>query len=390
MSLALIEKGDRTLVAHRKGDRPPFGGKWLLPGAVVGEDESAEEALGRHAYKEFGIDVREPEFAETLYLEETATAQRFVANVFRVSRYDGELRLRAAGDYQDARWLRNDELYAVQVPIALRDWLRGGRQAEAPAAHRIVGEAGEPDNRAGWNAISKAYQERFALSTETLTFGPRCPGEDELQLVGDVTGLRCIVLGCGGGQDCVVLAKQGAAHVIGIDLSDEQIAFGRRLAEREGVLVTLLQGSVEELKGIDDESQDVALSLHALAYVEHAGRALLEAYRVLRPGGALVMSVRHPFCGCLEREPPFGVEKPYWEVQEDWSWDFAEANVRGRLRSWTRPVGEWFRLLTNAGFRVERLLEPEPVDEESAWDASYGRELMQLVPSTLIIKAVKP
>jgi ubiquinone/menaquinone biosynthesis C-methylase UbiE/ADP-ribose pyrophosphatase YjhB (NUDIX family) len=389
MSLALLERGDRTLVAHRKGDRPPFAGKWLLPGAVVADDESAEEALGRHAYKEFGIDVREPQFAETLYLEETATAQRYVANVFRVSRYDGELRLRSAGDYQDARWLRNDELYAVQVPIALRDWLRGSRQADAPAAYRIAGVAGAPDNRAGWNAIAKAYQERFAPATDRLTYGPRCPGEDELQLIGDVTGLRCIVLGCGGGQDCVVLAKQGAAHVIGIDLSDEQIAFGRKLAEREGVLVTLLQGSVEELKGIDDESQELAMSLYALAYVEHADRALAEAYRVLRPGAPFVMSVGHPFYGCLEREPPFGVEKPYWEVEEDWSWDFDDAKASGRLRSWTRPVSEWFRLLTDAGFRVERLLEPELVEEESPWDASYGRELMQLVPSTLIIRAVK-
>jgi SAM-dependent methyltransferase len=390
MSLALLERGDRTLVAHRKGDRPPFAGKWLLPGVVVGDDESAEEALGRHAYKEFGIDVRDPEFAETLYLEETATAQRFVANVFRVRRYEGDPRLRAAGDYQDARWLRNDELYAVQVPIALRDWLRGSRQAEAPAAHRVVGAPEAPDNRAGWNAIAKAYQERYPLETDRLTYGPGCPGEDELQIVGDVGGLRCIVLGCGGGQDCIVLAKQGAAQVIGIDLSDEQIAFGRKLAEREGVLVTLLQGSVEELKGIDDESQDLALSLHALGYVERADRALAEAHRVLRSGAPFVMSVHHPFYNCLEREPPFGVEKAYWEVEEDWSWDFAEAAVSGRLRSWTRPVSEWFRLLTEAGFRVERVLEPAPVDEESPWDASYNRELMQLVPTTLILRAVKP
>lgn len=389
MSLALLERGDRTLVAHRKSDRTPFAGKWLLPGAVVGDDESAEEALGRHAFREFGIDLREPEFAETLYIEETSTGQRFVVNIFRVSRYEGELRLRTAGDYEDARWLKNDELYAVQAPIALRDWLRGSRKAEAPSTHRVTAGEDAPDNRAGWNTIAAAYQERYPLPTDRLTYGPRCPGEDELQLLGDVSGLRCIVLGCGGGQDCIVLAKQGA-HVIGVDLSDEQIAFGRKLAEREGVLVTLLQGSVEELKGIDDESQDRALSLHALNYVEHAERALAEAHRVLLPGSAFVLSVHHPFYGCLEREPPFGVDKGYWDVEQDWEWDFAEAKVSGRLRSWVRPVSEWFALLGDAGFRVERMLEPAPVDEgESPWDASYNRELMQLVPSTLIIRAVK-
>ena len=391
LSLALFEQGRRALLARRTKDHPPFAGQWLLPGTVVAEEESAEEALESHALRELGVEVDEQEFAETLYLEDEATHRRYVANVFRVLRHQGELRFRAAGHYQDVRWLTRDELADARMPPSLRDWLRGDRQAPTPTGPVPVPASGPPpDNRKAWNTIARAYQERYQLPTDRLLYGPRCPGEEELRLLGDVEGRRAIVLGCGGGQDCIVLAKQGA-QVIGIDLSNRQIEYGRRLAEREEVLVTLLQGSVEELKGIEDESQDLALSLHALNYVEHMDRALAEAYRVLRPGSPFVFSVHHAFGACLEDGPPYGVIKGYWEREQDWQWDFSEGRVSARLRSWYRPVSEWFSLLTEAGFRVERLLEPPPTEDgDSPWDADLSIEKMRLVPANLLIRAVRP
>jgi SAM-dependent methyltransferase/ADP-ribose pyrophosphatase YjhB (NUDIX family) len=391
LSMVLFRRQYQMLVVQRKEDRPPFAGQWVLPDTVVGSDESAEEALERHAYHELGVEVQESEFAETLYLEEEAGGQRYVANIFHVVRFEGDLRFRAAGDYQDARWLTGDELAALSMPEGLRDWLRGGREAPVRVRHAPVpASSTAPDNRQGWNDISKAYQEQKQIPTDRLVYGARCPGEDDLRLVGDVSGLRVIVLGCGGGQDCIVLAKQGA-QVIGIDLSDKQIEYGRRLAEREGVLVTLLQGSVEELKGIEDESQDLALSVQALNYSERADRALAAAFRVLRPDSPFVFSLHHPFDACLEDGPPYGVVRGYWQIEHDWQWEFSEARVSARLRAWHRPVSEWFSLLTEAGFRIERLLEPPPTEgPHSPWDDGYRLEKMRLVPANLIIRAVKP
>jgi ubiquinone/menaquinone biosynthesis C-methylase UbiE len=217
------------------------------------------------------------------------------------------------------------------------------------------------------------------------------PQEDELRLLDDVSGRRVVVLGCGGGQDCIALAKEGA-FVVGVDLSDNQIEYGRRLAEREGVLVTLMQGTVEELRGVEDETQDIVFSAHALNYVEKIERAFDEAFRVLRPGGAFVLSVHHPFDACLEKSPPFSVAKRYWDEQLDWQWDFKEAAVSARMRSWYRPVSRWFELLTDAGFLVERLLEPRPTPNTSEpwhWLGST-RDKSEYIPSTLILKAMKP
>ncbi len=391
LSMALFERWERMLVVRRKDDKPPFAGHWLLPDAVVGNDESAEEALERHAHHELGVEIEQSEFAETLYLEDEGEGERYVANIFRVGGFQGELRFRAAGDYEDARWLTVDELAGVRMPEGLRDWIRGGHQTAARTRPVPVPPAAPaPDNRQGWNDIAKAYQEQKQIPTDRLVYAPRCPGEEDLRLLGDVAGLRAIVLGCGGGQDCIVLAKQGA-QVIGIDISDKQIEYGRRLAEQEGVMVTLLQGNVEELKGIEDESQDLALSVHALNYVERADRALAEAFRVLRPEAPFVFSLHHPFDACLEDDPPYSVVKGYWKSEQDWKWEFSEARVSARLRSWYRPVSEWFSLLTGAGFRVERLLEPPPTQEaNSPWDDGYRIEKMRLVPANLIIRAVKP
>lgn len=389
--MALFERGSRVLVAHRKAERAPFAGQWLLPAALVGSEESAEEALAGHCHRELGIEGGEPEFVETLYLEDETTRARYVANVFRVPSYQGALRFRTAGDYADARWLKSDEVAEVPMPEPLRVWLRGARRpAPAVAPVPVAATSATPDNRAAWNTISRAYQEEKQISTDRLTYGARCPGEEELSLLGEVSGLRVIVLGCGGGQDCIVLAKQGA-QVTGVDLSDKQIEYGRRLAEREGVLVTLVQGNVEELRGIEDATQDLAISLHALNYVERVDRAVAEAYRVLRPGAAFVLSLHHPFDACLEDTPPHGVVKGYWDRELDWQWDFPAASVSARLRSWYRPISEWFSLLTDAGFRVERLLEPPPTEEPwSPWDRGYSLDKMRLLPANLIIKAVKP
>jgi SAM-dependent methyltransferase/ADP-ribose pyrophosphatase YjhB (NUDIX family) len=390
LSLALFERGGRTLAARRKAGSTPFAGEWLLPLAAVSADESAEEALLRHMFQELGVEQATPEFAETLYLEDAGT--RYVANVFRVEGADNEPRFRAAGEYDDVRWLTKNELSSVIAVASLREWLAGARKpALRPGPERLPPSAVAPDNRRAWNMISRAYQDRYQLPTDRLVYSGGAPGEAELGLLGDVSDLKVIVLGCGAGQECIVLAKQGA-QVVGVDLSDRQIEYGRRLAEREGVSLTLLQGNVEELRGVEDETQDLAVSLHAMNYVEQAGRAFREAYRVLKPGSSLVLSVHHPFDACLEDAPPFAVAKSYWDEAVDGQWDFPESSVAARMRSWYRPVSGWFGLLAGAGFRVERMLEPPPVAQGTEpWRLLGSRpQKAELVPDTLIIKAVKP
>ena len=70
LSAALIERDALVLAAHRKQGRRPFGGQWLLPMTVVGDRETAEEAVRRHVSAQFGVTVANEVFADTVYIED--------------------------------------------------------------------------------------------------------------------------------------------------------------------------------------------------------------------------------------------------------------------------------------------------------------------------------
>ncbi len=86
------------------------------------------------------------------------------------------------------------------------------------------------DMRAAWNRTSAGYQRLHQIPTDAAHYGPWAPDESELRLLGDVRGKRILEIGCGGGQCSIAFARQGAIAV-GIDLSDEQLAFASQLAQ---------------------------------------------------------------------------------------------------------------------------------------------------------------
>ena len=88
------------------------------------------------------------------------------------------------------------------------------------------------DNAAAWDRHAAAYQAGAQLPTDTAHYGPDIPDESELRLLGDLKGKRVLELGCGGAQCSIAFARQGAT-AIGVDFCAEQLAFARRLTERE-------------------------------------------------------------------------------------------------------------------------------------------------------------
>ncbi len=410
LSAALFQRDDAVLAAHRKSGRPPLAGQWLLPMTPVGRIETAEDALGRHLREQFGIDAGSPAFADTVYLEDPADGRRFVANIFRTQLGAGPMRFRADGEYDDVRWLAAGDLEQVWMPPPLRasllkllsehedgapdpDWTIEAASAEAvPLAERAAAEPAPPeppapDNAAGWDAISKAYQEAY--------YGDRYEGafmwnqglsEHDVQLLDDMRGKRVLVLGCGGGQDAVALARMGAVAV-GIDVSAQQIAYAKKHAAKQGAAnASFVTGSVEDLSRFDDESFDAAVSAHALNYVERIEDALGETARVLRPGGMLAISVRHPMDAVLSGGGPYTVERSYWEPQHDWTWDF-ESGESAPFREWYWSVSRWFEMFGEAGFDVERIIEPR--EDGAGFPNAAEAARLPLIPFTIMFKARK-
>jgi ubiquinone/menaquinone biosynthesis C-methylase UbiE len=248
----------------------------------------------------------------------------------------------------------------------------------------------EINMRHSWNAIAPHYQERSQIPTEFAHYGPHCPNENQLRLLGEVRDKRILEIGCGGGQCSIAFAKQGAV-VTGIDLSDEQIAYARKLAAAEGVNATFLQGDVTDLRQIPDTSQDIVFSAYALSYIEQIDRCFAEVHRVLAPGGLFVFSVDHPFFNCLDQNE-LRVASSYHDTGADeWAWNYADLGIHAPMRSFMRKVSDWYNLLHAAGFEVLQISEPAPVESGSGqdWGGCYTYERQQMIPATIIWKARK-
>ncbi len=96
--------------------------------------------------------------------------------------------------------------------------------------------------------------------------------------------LRIADLGCGTGQFAALVAPY-VAKVVAVDASAEMLASARtRLAAHGNVDVR--RGTLEALP-IDDAQIDMAMLALVLHHVPDPGRVILEAARVLAPGGRL-------------------------------------------------------------------------------------------------------
>jgi len=103
-------------------------------------------------------------------------------------------------------------------------------------------------------------------------------------LLGDVKGKNVLELGCGDGENTVLLAHRGA-RVYGVDLSGAMIKLARRRVQVNGFVrgVELGVGSAHELP-FRDRSFDVVFGMAVLTRLD-LELASREVWRVLRPGG---------------------------------------------------------------------------------------------------------
>ncbi|MBP1765640.1 MAG: methylase involved in ubiquinone/menaquinone biosynthesis [Firmicutes bacterium] len=104
-------------------------------------------------------------------------------------------------------------------------------------------------------------------------------------------------LGCGTGNYSIELAKRGCV-VSGIDSSPGMLAQGRCKAEALGLSVRWLHSDFNALP-FAAESFDAVLAVTALEFAPDPQNVLLEAMRVLKPGGSLI-------AGVLAKNSPWG------------------------------------------------------------------------------------
>ncbi len=95
-------------------------------------------------------------------------------------------------------------------------------------------------------------------------------------------------LGAGEGTFSQLLARR-AKKVIAVDNSEKMVEYGAELARKHGVKnLEYRQGDLEAVP-LKDASVDVAFFSQSLHHAQHPERAVAEAWRILKPGGRIVV-----------------------------------------------------------------------------------------------------
>jgi len=244
------------------------------------------------------------------------------------------------------------------------------------------------DIKSWWEGYAETYQDDCQIPVG-IHFGPSCPSEDELNLLGELENKDVLEIGCGGGQSSIGFALRGA-RATGLDLSDEQLRFARELAAKNGAEVTFLQHDIRDLAPIASTSQDIVFSSFALHWIEDKLATFKEVNRVLRPKGVLAFSLEHPVFHKIDPQSllltnSYHDTSPFVETRGE----------HGEITFYRHNVSSLVDAVVGAGLIVERILEPDARIryEHDPWFGKRGcyyPKILDMAPPTIIFKARKP
>jgi SAM-dependent methyltransferase len=201
-------------------------------------------------------------------------------------------------------------------------------------------------------------------SVEGLDGAPEWPALRAL--LPQMRGLRVLDLGCGFGWFCRWAAEQGAASVLGIDVSEKML--GRARATTDADTISYARSDLEEVD-LPPASFDLAYSSLAFHYLRDIAALFAKLHAALVPGGSLVFSVEHPIY-TAPSNPGFVPDadgKPVWPLDRyldegprttDW---LAKGVVKQH-----RMLETYVNALIAAGFTVTHVEEWAPSAEQVA------------------------
>lgn len=246
-------------------------------------------------------------------------------------------------------------------------------------------------NQKGWNKVAPLFYGGTALPT----YGPLAGTEEELNLIPDLCDKRVLELGCGSGHSLAYLwENRHAGELWGLDFSEEQICFTKKLLAEKGIPAKLFLSSMDENPGIPEDHFDLLLSIYSLGWSPDLSRTLALVHSYLKPGGLFIFSWEHPAYRSLRYES--AIAKYVFETSYadegpalDPSWKGVEIVIHHR------KLSTYLNAMIQSGLVIEHVIESEPSialarGQDFAPEKWYSIPRAQLVPTTFIVKARKP
>ncbi|MEP7338089.1 MAG: class I SAM-dependent methyltransferase [Acidobacteriota bacterium] len=200
-----------------------------------------------------------------------------------------------------------------------------------------------------------------------------------LSLLPDVKEKKILDAGCGPGAYAEWLVDRGG-KIVCVDASPKMIELAR---QRLGARAEFHQADLGKPLGfLADESFDIIISPLALDYVADWDKTFREFHRVLRIGGVFVFSVEHPRSDYLNKRMANYFRREL--ISMVWN-GFGNPVL---MPAYRRSISEVVNTLIDAGFTLDRLLEPVPTEEFKRADPEHYEEL-RVSPGFLCVRAVK-
>ena len=222
--------------------------------------------------------------------------------------------------------------------------------------------------RESWDRAAAAFDRAVASGLDyyrTEFFGPA-----QVELCGDVNGMRLIDVGCGSGYFAREMAQRGA-RVTGIDISPRMIALAERHETEAPLGIAYRVGDAADIAShAGVASFDMATSCMALQDMPNAAAVLRGVHAILRPSGRFVASITHP-CSDMPfrrwerdergRKRWLCVDRYFQRRPIEYSWErFGETVTTTAMHA---TLEDWFGWILGAGFHLRGFREPSPTSE---------------------------
>lgn len=235
-------------------------------------------------------------------------------------------------------------------------------------------------NRLSWNAATQAHNSHKADQAAFFRAGGSTVYPEELELLGELDGRTLVHLQCNAGQDTLSLARHGA-RVTGVDISDEAVAFARRLAEEAGIPAEFERADVyawmREAARRGRRFDRVFSSYGVVCWMSDLRAWARGIAGILAPGGRFVLVEFHPAATMLDEEMritwpyssgggPIRTESGIGDYVADSPAGLAPSGFVEGVRDFRNPhpcfdfqwgVAEVAQALIDAGLRIARLRE---------------------------------
>lgn len=235
----------------------------------------------------------------------------------------------------------------------------------------------------------ESFFEKYGQMTRSQ-MGLQGAGEWETlkKLLPDFKDKRVLDIGCGYGWHCIYAMEQGAASVVGIDLSEKMLEVAREKTQFSQVEYRCM--AMEDMD-FAPQSFDVVLSSLAFHYAADFDMIVKKVFDFLKPGGEFIFSVEHPVFtaqGSQDWHYAQSGEIMHFPVDRYFDQGKRTANFLGEaVVKYHKTLTTYVNALLKNGFLIRGLEEPQPTAEMLREIPGMQEELRR--PMMLILAAQK-